>query len=248
MGPKDNKHSTETNGSSAAAGKGRKAGWPDDFEYIGPEELTQDDHAKGKQAGLRLSRMIRYFLDEKEMVYDFEKAHGRAMLQQERINELEKTLDDVVARRDRDMGKLREENDLYQEERSEFEKEREQLRHEQTMIDEHRRQLEDDLRKANQKEIEDIKQQMSEKLKSRAREIRKDCESKLHSVQKAKEELESAVKALEEEKRGLQQGLKKKTEDFDVDKESLRTKIKMLNLELRDMNALSTASLKDPDF
>ena len=249
MGPKDKKDSTETNGNVYSAGKGRektrRSSNPSNASF---GALTQEDVDASISAARQMSRIFGFMQTCHAEISDIDKVHGLNMSQQEHIRGLERTLDEVILRKEHEMVRLQEENYEHRANAGRVEREREELERGQATLDDRHRAMEAEMQRQKDKEINELKQQFLEKSKAKVKQKREEFERKTQSLEIDKNGLEDTIKILEKKNIEAKERSDQQKENFELDKRSSQSHIKRLESELRQMNAFSMVSPQAPEF
>lgn len=146
------------------------------------------------------------------------------------------------------MARLRDQNDAYQAEARRFERERGELEREQASIDDTLKTMQSKLETQKEMEINEAKQGFSDKFKTRVKQIREEHEKKILALETDKAGLKNAVKKLEQEKIQAQEDLNHEKESLELDKRSSQSYIMCLESEIHQINAASAVSAQTPEF
>ena len=249
MGPRDSRDSTETNGNVHPAGKGKgKAKISRTPSNASLGDLTPESVEAGIAAVRQISKILHFVQGYHEEISDVESIYSLGIRQQTKIEELEAKVTDLIFRKDREMEKLRDENDAFQANAREFMREREELEREQASMDEARKLMQLEIAKQKEMEINEAKQEFSDKSKTRVKKIKEELEKKIQALERDNDRLKDAMKKLEEENIQAQEDLNQQKESLELDKRSSQSHIKRLESELLQINATSTVSPKTPEF
>ena len=249
MGPGNARDSTEPNGNVHSVGKGKgKTKISRNPSNASLRELTQEDVDVGISAVRQISRILYFVNAYHEEISDIESIHGVGIRQQTRIDELEASLFDLTLRKDQEMARLQDENDKFRADAHQFEQEREELKREQASMDDTRREMQSEMQRQKDEEINEAKQQFSDRYKAKVKQTREELEKRMAALETEKKGLEATIKTFEEKNIQAQQDLNQQREGFEIDRRSSQSHIKRLESELRQINALSTVSPQKPEF
>ena len=249
MGPRDSRDLTETNGKDLLVGKGKgRAKISRASSNASFVDLPSDAVDAGIVAVRQISKILHFAHGYHEEIGDVESIYGLYIRQQARIDELNTTVNDLMFRKNQEMIRLQDENDAYQASARHFERDRETLRKEQASVDDTRRAMQLEIKKQKEKEISEAKQDISEKFKTRVKQIKEELEKKIHNLEMDKDGLKDAIKKLEEKNAQTQQNVNKQKEGLELDKRSSQSHIIRLEAELRDINAALTVSPQTPEY
>lgn len=138
-------------------------------------------------------------------------------------------------------------NKTYRVKARQFEREREELEQKQASIDDTLKAMQSKMKTQKEMEINEAKQAFTDKFKTTVKQIKKELEKKIQALETDKAGLKNAVKKLEEEKVQAQEILKQQKEGLELDKRSSQSYIMRLELELCQINAASTVSAQTPE-
>ncbi len=249
MGPRDSRDSTETNGNVHPAGKGKgKAKISRTSSNASLGDQTPEAVDAGIVALCQISKILRFAQGYHEEISDVESIYGLGIRQQARIDELEITVTNLAFRKVQEMAKLRDENDAYQANARQFMLEREKLEQEQASMDDARKAMQSKMERQREMEINEAKQEFSDKFKTRVKQIREELEKKIQALERDKDGLKDAIKKLEEKNIQAQEDLKKQKESLELDKRSSQSHIMRLESELHQIDAASTVLPQTPEF
>ena len=181
-------------------------------------------------------------------IHDIEDIYGLNIRQKARIDELETTVTNLAFLKNQEMASLRDQNDAYQDEARQFERKRGELERKQASIDNTLKTMQSKLETQKEIEINEAKQGFSEKLKTRVKQIKEEHEKKIQALETDKAGLKNAVKKLEQEKIQAQEDLNQEKESLELDKRSSQSHIMRLESELHQINAASTVLAQTPEF
>lgn len=200
-------------------------------------------------AALRqISKIVAFAQGYHDEISDAESIYALGIRLQARIDELNTTVNDLMFREGQEMTRLRHENDAYQASTRQFEREREKLKQEQAGIDDTRKAMQSDMERQKEKGINEAKQEFSDKLKTKAKQIREELEKKVKALETDKDGLKDYMKKFEEKNIQAQKDLNQQKESFELDKRSRQSHIVRLESELCYINAASIVSPQTPDF
>lgn len=249
MAPRDSKDSNETNGNVHPGEKDKgKAKIPrissnGSLPELPPEAMDVAVAAVGK-----ISKILYFVQGYYEEISDVEGIYGHGIRQQARIDELETTLTYLAFQKDQEMARLQDENDKYQAKARQFERERAELEREQASVDDMLNAMQSKMDNQKEKEIDEAKQAFMDKFKIRVKQIKEELEKKIQALETDKAGLKDAVKKLEEEKLQDQEHLNQQKESFELDKRSSQSYIMRLESQLCQINAALTVSAQTPEF
>lgn len=249
MGPRDSRGSAETNGNVHRAGKGKAAATISrSSSNDGLRDLTPEAVDKGIAAVREISRILSFAQTYHNEIGVIESIHGLNISQKERIEKLETIVGELTSRKDQEMERLRDENEAYRANAHRFEREREELEREQATIDDTRQAMQSDMERQKEKGINEARQEFSDKLKTRAKQIREELEKKIKALETDKDGLKDAIKKLEEKNIQAQKDLSQQKVSLELDKRSCQSHIVRLESELHYINAASILSPQTPEF
>lgn len=249
MGPRDSRDSTEANRNVHPAGKGKgKAKISRTSSNASLGDLTQDDVETGIAAVRQIAKILHFTKVYHEEIVDVEGIYSLGIRQQTRIDELETTVTNLVFRKDQEMAKLRDENDAYQANADKFMLEREELERQQASTDDERKAMQSSMERQKETEITRARQEFSDQSNSKVKQIREGLEKKIQALEMEKDGSKDTIKKLEEKNIQAKKDLKKQKESFEIDKRSSQSHIMHLESELNRINAASTVSPQTPDF
>ena len=249
MGPRDSKDLTETNGNVHPVGKSKgraKISRASSNASFG--DLPSEAMDAGIAAVRQISKILHFVHGYHEEISDAESIYGLGIRQQTQIDELNTTVNDLMFRKDQEMTRLRTENDAYQASARQFEREREKLKQEQASMDDTRKAMQSKMKRQKEMEINEAKQEFSDKFKTKAKQIREELEKKIQDLETDKDGLKDAIKKLEEKNTQAQQDLNQQKESLELDKRSSQSHIMRLEAELHQINAAFTVSPQTPEF
>ena len=249
MGPRDSRDSTETNGNVHPVGKGKgKAKISRNSSNASLGDLTPEALDAGITAVHQISKILHFVQGYHEEIRDVESIYGLGIRQQTRIDELEATVADLTFRKDQEMVKLRDENDTYQATASQFMLDREELEREQSSMDDTRKAMQLEIERQKEMEINEAKQEFSDRSKTKVKKIREELEKKIQALETDKNKLKDAMKKLEEKNIQAQEDLNQQKKSSELDKRSSQSHIMRLESELCQISATSTVSPQTPEF
>ena len=183
-----------------------------------------------------------------EEISDVEGIYGLGVRQQAQIDELNTTVNDLMFRKDQEMTRLQDENDTYQASARQFELEREKLKLDQASMDDTRKTMQSKMKRQKEMEINEAKQEFSDKVKTKVKQVREELEKKIQDLETDKDGLKDAIKKLKEKNTQAQENLNQQKESLELDKRSSQSHIIRLEAELHQINAAFTVSLQTPEF
>ena len=249
MAPTDPRDSIEANGNIHHGGKGKeKAKNPKTSSNNSLPDLRPEAVDTGIAAVRQISKILHFVQSYHEEISDVEGVYGLGIRQQEQIDELETTVTNLAFRKDQEMARLRNENEMYRAEARQFEHEREKLQREQASMNNTLKVMQSKMETQKEMGINEAKQEFSDKLKTRVKQIREEHEKKIQALDTDMAGLKDAGKNLEEEKKQAQKDLKQQKESFELDKRSFQSHIMRLESELRHINAATVVSPQTPEF
>lgn len=249
MAPRDPRDSTGTNGNVHPAAKGKgKANISRTSSNASLRDLTPETVDAGIVALRQISKILIFAQGYHEEISDVESIYGLGIRQQAQIEELKTTVSNLTSQKDQEMTRLRDENDAYQANVQQFMRERDELEREKASMDDARKAMQSKMERQKEVEINKAKQEFSEKLKTKAKQIRDELEKKIQALETDKDGLKDANKKLEEKNIQAQKDLKKQRESLELDKRSSQSHIMRLESELHQINAASTVSPQTPEF
>ncbi len=251
MGPRDSRGSADTNrnGHGHSAGKGKAArtisrtSSNDSLRDLTPEAVD-----KGIAAMREICRILSFAQTYHNEIDVIESIHGLNMNQKDRIEELETMVNQLIFRKDREMGRLRDENEEYQTNAHQLEREREELEREQAAMNETRQAMQSDMEREKEKGIDEARQEFSDKNKTKIKQMREEFEKKIKAVEMERDGLKDNIKELEEKKIKAQKDMNQQKKDFEIEKRSFRSHVLRLESELRYINAASIVAPQTPEF
>ena len=250
MAPRDSKESTEVDGNihPGDRGKGKKARNPRTSSNSSLPDLPPEGVDAAIAAVGKIGKILYFVQGFHEEISTVEGIYGLGIRQQARINELETTITDLVFRKDYEMTRLRDENDLYRAEARQLERERKTLEQEQAGVDDTIKAMQSKMEAQKDIEIGEAKQGFSDKLKTRVKQIREEHEKKIQAMETDNAGLKDTIKKIEEEKKQAQERLKEQKKSFEVDKRSSQSHIMRLESELQQISAVSMVSPQTREF
>ena len=249
MGPRDSRDSTETNGNAHPAGKGKgKAKTSRTSSNASLGGLTPEAVDAGIAAVRQISKILCFVQGYHEEINDVESIYGLGISQQARIDELETTLTDLAFGKDQKMAKLQNENDKYQANTRQLMLDREELKREQASMDDAHKAMQVNAERQKEIEINEAKQEFSDKCKNKVKRIREELETKIQALETDNEKLKNTIKKLEEKNIQAQEDLNQQKESLELDKRISQSHIMRLESEIRQINAASTVSPQTPEF
>lgn len=234
------------NGNVHPAGKGKgraKISRTSSNASLPPEAMDA-----GLAAVHQISKILHFVQHYHEEISDAESIYGLGIRQQAQINELNTTVNDLMFREDQEVTRLRHENDAYQASARQIEREREMLEQQQASMDDTRKVMQSDMERQKEKGINEAKQEFSDRLKTKAKQIREELEKKVKALETDKVGLKDHIKELEEKNTQAQKDLIQQKENFELDQRSRQSHIVRLESELRCINAASIVSPQTPEF
>ena len=126
--------------------------------------------------------------------------------------------------------------------------EREELEWEQASMDDARKAMQSKMERPKEMEINKAKQEFSDQFKTSVKQIREELEKKIQALETDKDGLKDAIKRLEARNVQAKKDLKKQKEGLEVDKRSSQSHIMRLKSELHQINAASTISPQTFEF
>ena len=249
MGPRDSRGSADTNGNGHghSAGKGKAArtisrtSSNDSLRDLTPEAVD-----KGIAAMREICRILSFAQTYHNEIDVIESIHGLNMSQKDRIEELETMVDKLTFRKDREMERLQDENDAYQANVHQLEREREELEREQATMNETRQAMQSNMERQKEKGINDAKQEFSDKHKTKIRQMREEFEKRMKAVEMERDGLKDDIKKLEEKNIQAQKDMNQQKKDFELEKRSFQSHIVRVESELHSINATSIMSPQPP--
>ena len=243
MGPRDSKELTETNGKDHPVGKGKgRAKISRASSNASFRDLPSEAVDAGIVAVRQISKILQFAHCYHEEMGDIESIYGLCIRQQAKIDELNITVNDLMFRKDQEMRRLHDENDAYQDSACQIARERETLKKEQASMDGTRKTMQSDIERQMKMEISETKKEISDKSKTKVKQIRDELEKRIHDLEKDKDGLNDAIKKLEEKNAQTQQNLNQQKAGLELDKRSSQSHIMRLEAELRRINAALTVS------
>ncbi len=196
----------------------------------------------------QISKILHFAHGYHEEIGDVESVYGLGIRQQTQIDALNATVNDLMFRKDQEMTRLRDENDAYQAGARQFEREREKLKQEQASLDDTCKAMQSKMKGQKEMEINEAKQEFSDKFKTKVKQIREELEKKIQDLKTDKDGLKDAIKKLKEKNTQAQEDLNHQKESLELDKRSSQSHIMRLEAELHQMNAASTVLPQTPEF
>ena len=249
MGPRDSRDSTETNGNTHPAGKGKgraKISRISSNASLG--SLTPEAVDTGIAAVHQIAKILHFVQGYNEEISNVEGIYGVGIHQQARIDELETTVANLVFKKDEEMAKLRDENDAYQANDRQIMIEREELERQRAGMDDEREEMQSKMDRKKEMEISKARQEFSDQSKTRVKQIREELEKKIQGLETENDGLKDTTKKLEEKNVQAKKDLKRQKEIFELDKRSSQSHIMRLESELNQINAASRVSQQAPEF
>lgn len=249
MGPRDTSDSTETNRNVHPAGKGKgKAKISRASSSASLGDLTPEAVDTGIAAVRQIGKILRFAQSYHEEIGDVEGIYGLGIRLQARIDELETTVTNLAFRKDQEMVKLQDQNDAYQADVRQFTLEREELGRQRASMDDTRKAMQSKMEGQKEMEINRAKQEFSDQSNTRVKQIREELEKRIQALETEKDGLKDTIKKVEEKNIQAKKDLKKQKESFEIDKRSSQSHIMRLESELNQINASSTVSPQTPEF
>lgn len=249
MGPRDSRGSAEPNGNVHRAGKGKAAATISrSSSNDSLRDLTPEVVDKGIVAVREIGRILSFAQTYHDEIGVVESIHGLNISQKDRIEKLEMIVNELTSRKDREMERLRDENEAYRANAHLLEREREELAGEQATMDDTRKAMQSDMERQKEMGINEAKQEFSERSKTRVKQIREELEKKIKALETDKDGLKDAIKKLEERNIQAEKDLAQQKESLELDKRSCQSHIKRLESQLDDINAASIVSPQTPEF
>ena len=211
-------------------------------------DLAPENVDAGIAAIRQIAKILSFAQVYHEEISDVESIYGLGIHQQVRIEELETTVTNLAFRKDLEMEKLRDENDTYQANARQLTLEREKLEREQASMDDVRKAMQLKMERQKEMEINKAKQEFSDQSKTSVKQMREELEKKIQALETDKDGLKDAIKRLEEKNVQIKKDLKKQKESFELDKRSSQSHIMRLESELHQINAALTVSPQTPEF
>lgn len=249
MAPRDSKDSTDVNGNVHPAGKGKgKAKISRTSSSASLGDLAPEAVDAGMAAVRQISKILCFAQSYHEEISNVESIYGFGIRQQARIDELEITLNNLAFRKDEEMAKLRDENDTYQANAHQFMLNRKELEREQASMGDARKEMQSKMESQKEREINVAKQELSDKSKTRVKQIKEELEKKIQALETDKNGLKDAIKKLEKKNIQAQEDLNQQKESLELDKRTFQSHIMRLESELHQINAAFTVSPQTPEF
>lgn len=249
MGPRDSRDLTETNGNVHPAGNGkRRAKISRTSSNASFGDLPSEAMDAGIAAVRQISKILHFVHGYHEEISDVESIYGLGIRQQAHIDELNATVNDLMFRKDQEMTRLRDENDAYRASARQFELEREKLKQDQASMDDTRKAMQSKMKRQKEMEINEAKQEFSDKVKTKVKQVREELEKKIQDLETDKDGLKDAIKKLKEKNTQAQEDLNQQKESLELDKRSSQSHIIRLEAELHQINAAFTVSPQTPEF
>ncbi len=250
MAPRDSRKSTETNGNihPGEKGKGKEAKNPRTSSNSSLPDLPPEDVGAALAAVGKIAKILYFVQGFHEEISSVEGIYGLGIRQQAQIDELETTITELAFRKDQEMARLQHENDTYQAEARQLEREREKLEQKQAGMDNTLKEMKAEVEAQKEIEIGEAKQGFLDESKARDKQTRDEYEKRIQALEKDKAGLKNSVKKLEEEKRQAREDLKKQKKSSEIDKRSSQSHIMRLESELQQISAVSMVSPQAPEF
>lgn len=249
MGPRDSRDLTETNGNVHPAGNGkRRAKISRTSSNASFGDLPSEAMDAGIAAVRQISKILHFVHGYHEEISDVESIYGLGIRQQAHIDELNATVNDLMFRKDQEMTRLRDENDAYQASARQFELEREKLKQDQASMDDTCKAMQSKMKRQKEMEINEAKQEFSDKVKTKVKQVREELEKKIQDLETDKDGLKDVIKKLKEKTTQAQEDLNQQKESLELDKRSSQSHIIRLEAELHQINAAFTVSPQTPEF
>ena len=249
MVPKDSRDSAGTNGNVHPGGKGKaKAKISRTSSNTSVRDLTPEAVDTGIDAVRRISKILCFMQTYSEEINNVEDIYGLCIDQQTQIDELNTMVTELTFRKDREMDRLRHENDAYQANEREFEREREKLAGEQASMGATQKAMQSEVERQKEKDINKAKQKFSDEAKARVKQTREELEKKIQALETDKNGLKDAIKTLEEKNIRAQKDFNQQKESLELDKRTSQSHIVRLESELRQINLASIVSPQTAEF
>ena len=242
---------TETNGKDHPVGKGKgkgRAKIPRASSNASFVDLPSEAVDAGIVAVRQISKILHFAHGYHEEISDVESIYGVFIRQQAKVDELNTIVNDLMFRKDEEMIRLQKENDAYQASACQFEREKETFRKEQASVDDTRKAMQSEMKRQKETEISEAKQDISNKSKTRVKQIREELEKRIQDLKMDKDGLKDAIRKLEEKNAQTQQNLNQQKEGLELDKRSSQSHIKRLEAQLHEINAALTVSPQTPEY
>ena len=250
MAPRDSKESTEINGSihPGENGKEREAKNPRTASNSSLLDLPPEGVDAAIAAVGKIGKILYFVQGFHEEISTVEGIYGLGIRQEAQIKELETTITDLAFRKDYEMTRLQDENDLYRAEARQLERVRKELEQEQAGMDDTLKAIQSKMEAQKDIKIGETKQGYSDKLKTRVKQIKEEYDKKIQALETDNAGLKDTIKKLEEEKTQAQEKLKEQKKSFEVDKRSSQSHIMHLESELQQISAVSRVSPQTHEF
>ena len=250
MAPRDSKESTEINGSihPGEKGKGKEAKNPRTASNSSLLDLPPEGVDTAIAAVGKIGKILYFVQGFHEEISTVEGIYGLGIRQEAQIKELETTITDLAFRKDYEMTRLQDENDLYRAEARQLERLKKELEQEQAGMDDTLKAFQSKMEAQKDIEIGETKQGFSDKLKTRVKQMKEEYEKKIQALETDNAGLKDTIKKLEEEKKQAQEKLKEQKKSVEVDKRSSRSHIMRLESELQQISAVSRVSPQSHEF
>ena len=249
MGPREPKDVMNPSGKVDSSGKGKaKKGLPATSSNAIFEHLTSEEVDSGVAAVNHLSKIFSFvqaYHNETEVA---EGIYGDGVRQQIRINELERTLEELAFRKDQEMARLQDENDTYRTNTTQFEKEKSELERQKKGMNDTRKAMTSELRIQKEQEISVAKQKIVNDVRAKSRQARDDHEKQIQALQTGKTKLEDVIKTLKQKMFQATEDFEHQRGSWEVEKRSAQSYIKKLEVDIQQINAASTVSPRTPQF
>lgn len=249
MAPRNIKDSAETNmnGNTGGKGKGKEERSMNSSTASLPH-LTAETLDKGVEAVRRMSKVLSFMQTWNEELDSVQDLYGLSMRQQDRIDELDTLVNELIFRRDQEFEKLKKENGTYKAKDEQFKSDQERLKIEIADMDATRIAMQVKVDKQKEIEIEKMKKHIDSEANAKIKQTEKDAGKKIQALESNKDGLKNEIKTLKEKTKQAREDLKTQKEGLEMEKRSFQAHIKNLETELQQIKATSIVSPRTPDF
>ena len=247
MGPKDSKGSADTNGNGHSAGKGKAATTiPRTSSNDSLRDLTPEAVDKGIAAMREICRILSFAQTYHNEIGVVQSIYGLNMSQEKQIEELNTMVNKLTFQKDKEMDRLRDENEVYQANACQLDQERKELEREQAAMNKTRQAMQLDMERQKEKGINDAKQEVLDKNKTKSKQMREEFEKRMKAVEMERDGLKDDIKKLKEKNIQAQKDMNQQKKDFELEKRSFQSHIVSVESELHSINAASIMSPQPP--
>ena len=253
MGPRDPKGSADTNGNGHSAGSGHSAGKgkaattiPRTSSNDSLRDMTPEMVDTGIAAIREICRILSFAQTYQNEIDVVQSIYGLNMSQKKQIEDLETMVNNLTFRKNEEMDRLRDENEVYQANAYQLERERKEVEREQAAMSQTRQAIQSDMERQKEKGINDAKQEFLDKHKTKIKQMKEEFEKRMKAVEMERDRLKDDIKELEEKNIQTQKDMNQQKKDFELEKRSFQSHIERVESELHSINAASIMSPQPP--